>query len=263
MGAQLGGSDKAMSDMNLTPLIDIVLVVLIIMMVNIPITVEQMGVKLPSNVEVENKSEVPPEQLVIAIYEDGLLALSRRAMSEDRLVFELSRRLRSASTKQVFIDAHPEIVYGRVVDMMDLARGAGASKVGLARLKPEGPVAYTSVARGAAPRGVFAGTPRVVGAMKVSTADRQIQPFRAQVDQTCYRPALARNASLTGQMTVRFSIAPDGTQMAAELVGDSVDDAALKACIEELLPSVHFEPLVVTELYSTALVNYNLVFSPG
>jgi biopolymer transport protein ExbD len=47
MGAKLGGGGGAVSDINMTPLIDIVLVVLIIMMVNMPIQIEEMGVKLP------------------------------------------------------------------------------------------------------------------------------------------------------------------------------------------------------------------------
>jgi len=55
MGAQLG-TKGAISDINMTPLIDIVLVVLIIMMVNIPIQIEEMGLKLPSNVPPLNPS---------------------------------------------------------------------------------------------------------------------------------------------------------------------------------------------------------------
>ena len=74
MGAALH-KKGAMSDLNLTPLIDIVLVVLIIMMVNIPIQIEEMGVKLPSSITPPPQTETPPEQLVIAIYEDGTLAL--------------------------------------------------------------------------------------------------------------------------------------------------------------------------------------------
>ena len=66
MGAQLGNSG-AFSDINMTPLIDIVLVVLIIMMVNIPIQIEEMGLKLPSPLPPPPPPDVPVEQLVIAI----------------------------------------------------------------------------------------------------------------------------------------------------------------------------------------------------
>ena len=125
MGAQLG-SKGMMSELNLTPLIDIVLVVLIIMMVNIPIQIERLLVKLPSNVEVENREEVPTDQLVIAIYEkqpgdtENVIALNRRRMTEEQLFFQVTRRLRSMEHKNVFIDGAPKVVYGRMVDIMDL-----------------------------------------------------------------------------------------------------------------------------------------------
>ena len=74
MGAQLGTSGT-ISDINMTPLIDIVLVVLIIMMVNIPIQVEEMGVKLPSTVTNNPPPSEKTEQLVIALYEDDRVAV--------------------------------------------------------------------------------------------------------------------------------------------------------------------------------------------
>jgi biopolymer transport protein TolR len=184
MGASLG-TNRVMAEMNLTPLIDIVLVVLIIMMVNIPIQVEEMGIKLPSNVKVQVPTEIPPEQLVIAVYEDGSLALNRRLMTEEVLFYEVTRRLRPMAHKNVFIDAAPNTEYGRVVDMMDLSREAGASKVGLARLKPDGPLPATSVAPGSMPKGVHVGLAITVGVLSQRQADRSIKPFMATYE-ACY-----------------------------------------------------------------------------
>ena len=128
MGAQLG-SKGSFNDINMTPLIDIVLVVLIIMMVNIPIQVNEMGVKLPSKTEkLPPETQNKPQQLVIAIYENGDLALNRKLIAEEPLFFEMTRRLRNMEKKNAFVDAHPTVNYGRVVDMMDLAREAGAAK---------------------------------------------------------------------------------------------------------------------------------------
>ncbi|MBT3221098.1 MAG: biopolymer transporter ExbD, partial [Proteobacteria bacterium] len=137
MGAQLGAN--SFDDLNLTPLIDIVLVVLIIMMVNMPIEIEEMGVRLPSNQPAPEQPTENPDQLVIAVYENGDLALNRRLMTEEVLFYEVTRRLRPMRNKNVFIDGFPTVEYGRIIDMMDLAREAGAAKVGLAKLKDSGP----------------------------------------------------------------------------------------------------------------------------
>ena len=115
MGAAVG-TKGAFSDINMTPLIDIVLVVLIIMMVNIPIQIEEMGLKVPGP---PLTTPPPPctdcEQLVLALYEDGKLAsmgvsgvgmaLNREVMNEQTALFEMTRRLRSMANKNVFIDA--------------------------------------------------------------------------------------------------------------------------------------------------------------
>ena len=106
MGAKLGGG--GFDDINMTPLIDIVLVVLIIMMVNIPISVEEMGVKLPGRQDAPRVDQPPADQLVIAVYEDGDLALNRKIMQEESLFYEITRRLRPMAKKNVFIDAHPK-----------------------------------------------------------------------------------------------------------------------------------------------------------
>ena len=86
MGAQLGGSG-GFSDINMTPLIDIVLVVLIIMMVNIPISVNRLGVKLPGNGPPPETMVTPDlEQLAIAVYEELGIEMPRRRRNLSLLV---------------------------------------------------------------------------------------------------------------------------------------------------------------------------------
>ncbi|MBN2799352.1 MAG: biopolymer transporter ExbD [Deltaproteobacteria bacterium] len=258
MGAQLGGKG-VMSDMNLTPLIDIVLVVLIIMMVNVPIQIEEMGVKLPGAEVKTSRFDVPAEQLVIGVYPDGQLGLNRRLMTEDVLFYEVTRRLRPMDKKNVFIDAHPEVDYGLVVHMMDLARGAGASKVGLAKMKPEGPLEPTSVAPGSLPRGVQLGNPNPIGFMTGKVADKAIQPLMGAVNG-CWNQALARNGALSGRMTGKVAVAPDGSLMEFSVTGNNVEDPELELCVTEVLGRLQFAPLGEE---NTALVLYPFLFSPG
>lgn len=248
----------------MTPLIDIVLVVLIIMMVNIPIQVEQMGLKLPSEVQVKPKDKPPSDQLVIAIYSDLTFALNRRLMAEEVLFYEVTRRLRPMSKKNVFIDAHGDIPYGVVVKMMDVAREAGAVQVALARMKDEGPAAATEVDPGAMPQGVTLGSPRVVGAIGEKAADESIQPLMGAL-RSCYDQQLAVNPELNGRLVISVDVGPEGEIMAHELNSDTVGDDTLWECIDPYIPNLSFEPLGYNDEGegNTARIHYPVLFSSG
>lgn len=268
MGAAVG-QKGAFNDINMTPLIDIVLVVLIIMMVNIPIQIEEMSLKLPSPTPpVTPPPETDTDQLVIAMYEDGRVALNRAVSSEQNMLYEMTRRLRGMAKKDVFIDAAAAVPYGKVVDMVDLARNAGAANVGLAKLKPEGPLAPTSVAEGSGmPRGIFIGSPLVRGEMTEKRADDAIQPLKATLTQ-CYLSALAGHPGLTGSHTVYLEVGPNGeigsetvTYLKAPYVEkDEVGDEALKTCVEQTMVAIRFPSLGEGK---TAWVRYPLLYSPG
>lgn len=142
MGAKVGGKKGGgMDEINVTPLIDIVLVMLIIFMVLTPMTVEKMASNLPP----PDIDEPPPppdpnnEQLLVAIYADGTLALNLKPETDEELATDVERRLRSKEKKTVFIDAHPDANYQRVVQVMDLVRAKGADRVGLAEMTEAGP----------------------------------------------------------------------------------------------------------------------------
>jgi biopolymer transport protein TolR len=131
-----GGSKEGMNEINVTPLIDIMLVMLIIFMVITPPTLSQMQAKLPDKTETMDQPEdVPEQQLVAAVCEDGTVALNRSVMPLDELAAEVERRLRGKKTKVVFVDGHPEAPYDKVVELMDRVKESGAEKLGLATLK--------------------------------------------------------------------------------------------------------------------------------
>jgi biopolymer transport protein ExbD len=144
MGAKVGGSKKGMDEINVTPLIDVVLVLLIIFMVMTPKKIQNMASNLPPEDTEEPPPpppDKPPDQLMLAVYADGTTALNLEPFtSDDALRDILERRLAAKDKKTVFVDAHPDAPYGRVVSVMDLARDAGADKIGFADLKDEGPV---------------------------------------------------------------------------------------------------------------------------
>lgn len=140
MGAKVGGSSQGgMDEINVTPLIDIVLVLLIIFMVLTPITVEKMASQLPPVDPPESTDPPPPDQLMIAVYEDGAISLNLKEGADEALMTELQARLRGKAKKTVFVDAAPGANYARVITVIDMIRTQGADTIGFAEMKDDGP----------------------------------------------------------------------------------------------------------------------------
>jgi len=147
----LQNKKAAQSDINVTPLIDIVLVLLIIFMVLTPIMIYEMSVNLPDKTETVEQDDVPKDQLLLAVCEDGSIALNRTPYEIEALGEDLRKRLRAKAKKVVFIDAHPDAGYERVVAVLDVARDAGADRLGMATLKTAADFTACSAPEGEAP----------------------------------------------------------------------------------------------------------------
>lgn len=270
MGAKVGTAG-AFNDLNLTPLIDVVLVVLIIMMVSMPIQVQEMGVKVPDPTSEDPPPPPPaelPDQLVIALYANGDIALNRKAMTKERLNLELNRRLRAMAKKNVFIDADLTVPFTKVVDFVELARMNNAEKVGLAKVKPGGPQPVTSVDSGAMPRGVFIGTPLVNGAMTEAQADKVIQPHQGRM-MGCFETELATKPGISGTARLTALFNPEG-QLYVDETGETVNPKVssndvpasedFEACLLQVIEGVTAPPLGEG---NTAAVTWTVLFSPG
>ena len=134
----------AVGDINVTPLIDVVLVLLIIYMVVTPIMIHQMDINLPEKSETVPEDSVPEEQMLVAACEDGTFTFNRKAMPESDLIDivrkKIIKKVRKGEGKTVFVDAHPNTTYPHVVQLLDAVREAGNQanvriKIGLASLK--------------------------------------------------------------------------------------------------------------------------------
>jgi biopolymer transport protein ExbD len=242
-----------------------VLVVLIIMMVNMPIELESLGVKVPNPLDTTPPppaSETPPEQLVIAMYKDGSVGLNRRLMTEDRMFEQITRRLRNMDPKNVFIDADNSVSWRAVVHYIDIARLAGAAKVGLAKVKASGPAPATSVDVGATARGMTLGSPVVVGYIDQVSADAAIQPWKGALEK-CYLDQLGAAPDMNGRVMVRLSLGPEGQIMEHKISSSTLEGVGkelVETCIDNIAAGIKFQPLGPDH---TALVQYPLLFSPG
>ena len=139
-------SPGAVGDINVTPLIDVVLVLLIIYMVVTPIMINKMSVNLPEKTETLPEDSVPDDQILAATCEDGTFTLNREQMPLNTLIDKVRKKIlrKRAKGKKgvVFVDGHPEASYEHMVDLMDAIREAGNQaeikvKIGLASLKTD------------------------------------------------------------------------------------------------------------------------------
>jgi biopolymer transport protein TolR len=117
-----------MAEINVIPLVDVVLVLLVIFMITAPMLYRGIDIKLPSSASNTIKPEV---RMVLTIEKDQKLYLDKDPIS----VAQLERRLRSAKDQNadvsVFLRADRDVPYGTVVQVMDGVKKAGIEKMGM------------------------------------------------------------------------------------------------------------------------------------
>jgi biopolymer transport protein TolR len=125
------GGKGARGEINVTPLIDIVLVLLIIFMVMVP----SMLKELTANVPKKDKSDAPPDPNVVPIVVEYTanrdLSVNQESVKPEALAETISERLKFKSQKVVFFKIDDGALYGEVVHFMDIVRGAGAETLGV------------------------------------------------------------------------------------------------------------------------------------
>lgn len=135
MGMSAGGSKKgAQSDINVTPLVDICLVLLIIFMVMLPKNVPEISVKVPP----EQKTKVKPpteENLVLGLTKDGAVTLNRTPVDKSNLKDTLENQLKFRDKKVIFVNFDDDANYGLSVEVLDIAKHAGADVLGIMKNK--------------------------------------------------------------------------------------------------------------------------------
>ena len=129
VGGRKGG---AVSSINVTPLIDVVLVLLIILMVLTPILLKQLQVTVPQKADTQiDPTPVTTEQVVIRIEADGKLAINHEPVAMDALGERVRTIFTGRREKVMFFDVDDRASYGTVVEVMDVCRGAGVKVLGI------------------------------------------------------------------------------------------------------------------------------------
>ena len=139
MAMAVGGSGGARADINVTPLIDVLLVLLIIFMVITPLTPKCLDTLVPQPPP-PNQPPPPDNQdptVVVEIKKDASMEINGQPIKEPDLQNRLEDIFKTRATKVVFVKGDPDIDYRYVAQAVDDAKGAGLDKVGLMTPKVE------------------------------------------------------------------------------------------------------------------------------
>src|SRR5210317_2477240 len=127
--AHAGNHSELMSDINVTPFVDVMLVLLIIFMVTAPMMIEGLNVDLPEATAKPLDSE--KEHLVITIDKNNLVYINDFKVAVDFLGEKLNKILQGRSDREVYLKADKNIPYGIVVQVMAEIKGAGVENLGM------------------------------------------------------------------------------------------------------------------------------------
>lgn len=124
-----GNNDRLMSEINVTPLVDVMLVLLIIFMVTAPMMMQGVDVALPETTSEPLSAE--KEHLVISIDPKGQIFINEFQVSLDVLSGKLAKILEGKPDKEAYLRADKNIPYGTVVRVMSEIKAAGIDKLGM------------------------------------------------------------------------------------------------------------------------------------
>ena len=126
---QTGGSGRAMSEINVTPMVDVMLVLLIIFMVTAPFI--QQGVKVDLPQVKAPALDVKEDRLVLTITNERRIFLGKAELVYPELRDKLVGNLKLRADKEVYLHASRTLDYGFVVDVMSVLKDAGVDSIGM------------------------------------------------------------------------------------------------------------------------------------
>jgi biopolymer transport protein TolR len=137
VGQRNGSARSTLSQINVTPLVDVMLVLLIIFMVTAPMLEQGVEVNLPEVSDAPGLA-AGKEPLVVTVDKSGAISIGKTSIPDpDKLMPVLRQIMEGRKDKEVFLQADRDVAYGKVVQVMAAIKGAGIDKLGMVSQPPE------------------------------------------------------------------------------------------------------------------------------